>query len=206
MKKEIRNNIIVAVCTTTFVLSIMNSYRINLNEVNARHANEIKIINKKYKQQSDKMMKDKQELIKKNDQLNKENEGLKNQMKSINEKFPILTSTLSRGGSILYLGKIRATAYSLAVADCEKGRGDAGYGITTSGKYVTPWQTVAMDKSIPFGTRVYIPYFKDYPNHGVFINEDHGGAIEGNRIDIFMEDSKECDIFGVKYLDIYVIK
>jgi 3D (Asp-Asp-Asp) domain-containing protein len=56
--------------------------------------------------------------------------------------------------------------------------------ITSTG--TTPkWGTIAVDPTvIPYGTKVYIPQFDK-----VFIAEDCGGAIKGNKIDIFMNDS-----------------
>jgi len=193
-------------CVICGVLLIMNGYRIDINNINARHDSEIKSIQTTHKAELDKLNKERQELIKKVNELNKENESIKQQQSDVNPQSPLKSSTISRGGSFVYMGKMRATAYSLSVSDCEKTPDDPAYGITTSGKYAEAWHTVAMSRDIPFGTRVYIPYFGDGPNGGIFVCEDRGGAIHGNRIDIFMDSSADCNQFGVRYLDVYVVK
>ena len=61
--------------------------------------------------------------------------------------------------------------------------------------------TIAVDPAvIPLGSRVYIPQFNK-----VFIAEDTGSAIKGNRIDIYMKDYDTCMNWGIKYIDIYIL-
>ena len=61
--------------------------------------------------------------------------------------------------------------------------------------------TIAVDPAvIPLGSRVYIPQFNK-----VFIAEDTGSAIKGNRIDIYMKDYDTCMEWGIKYIDIYIL-
>lgn len=64
------------------------------------------------------------------------------------------------------------------------------------------WGVIAVDPNvIPFGTKVYIPQFDK-----VFIAEDTGGAIKGNKIDIFMENSDDAINWGRRNIDIYILK
>ena len=84
--------------------------------------------------------------------------------------------------------KVRATAY------CNDP-------ITSTGKKPRPYHTLAVDpKIIPYGTRVYIPEFNK-----VFIAEDCGGAIKGNRIDIYMNNEFECRQWGVRNITIIIL-
>lgn len=84
---------------------------------------------------------------------------------------------------------VKATAY-------------AGDTITSTGTVPTVGTTIAVDPTvIPYGTKVYIPEFDN-----VFIAEDCGSAIKGNRIDIFMENETKCNEWGVKNITIYVLK
>lgn len=84
--------------------------------------------------------------------------------------------------------KVRATAY------CNDP-------ITSTGKKPRPYHTLAVDpKIIPYGTRVYIPEFNK-----VFIAEDCGGAIKGNRIDIYMNNEYECRQWGVRNITIIIL-
>lgn len=65
-------------------------------------------------------------------------------------------------------------------------------GITATGT-VAGMQTIAVDpKTIPLGSIVYIE------GMGWYKAEDKGGAIKGNRIDIFMGDYKKAREFGRK--------
>ena len=56
-----------------------------------------------------------------------------------------------------------------------------GNGITASGTAAIEGKTVAMSEEFPFGTRVIIGEHE-------YTCEDRGGFIEGNRIDIFVND------------------
>lgn len=89
------------------------------------------------------------------------------------------------------LGKkmtVSATAYS-------------GHTITATGT-VPKWGTIAVDPTIiPYGTKVYIPQFDKY-----FIAEDCGGGIKGNKIDIFMNSESQCNSWGKRTIDIYIVK
>lgn len=79
-------------------------------------------------------------------------------------------------------------------------------GITASGVKATQYCTIAAPKSIPFGTKVYIPYFKNAPNKGIFIVQDRGGAIGSNRIDVFFNTHQQALNFGRKNLEIYILE
>ncbi len=70
-----------------------------------------------------------------------------------------------------------------------------GDSITSTGKK-PKWGTIAVDPTvIPYGTKVYIPQFNK-----TFIAEDCGGAIKGNKIDIFMNDESSVYNWGRKVI------
>lgn len=132
---------------------------------------------------------------------------------------PILPSTIitpelaksenkvvSRGSNERNAKKFIVSAYTLREEECGRPKDYPNFGRTASGVQVTPWQTIAASRSIPFGTKVYIPYFKSAPNGGVFIVEDRGGAVDENEIDIYMTDLKSALTFGRRELDVYVLK
>lgn len=76
----------------------------------------------------------------------------------------------------------------------------SGDGITSTGT-VPRWGTIAVDpRVIPYGTRVYIPQFGM-----TFVAEDCGGAIKGNKIDIFMGSSSQAYSWGRRTIDIYIV-
>jgi 3D (Asp-Asp-Asp) domain-containing protein len=74
--------------------------------------------------------------------------------------------------------------------------------ISATGTIPTEGITLAADpKVIPFGTKVYIPAFNK-----VFVVEDCGSAIKNNRIDIYMDDYDKCMEWGIRDIQIYILK
>ena len=87
----------------------------------------------------------------------------------------------------------RATAY----CPCVECSGGYGY-ITATGAKATAGRTIAVDPSvIPFGTEVII-------NGHTYIAEDTGGAIKGNRIDIFFDNHAEASNFGLQTVEVVI--
>lgn len=61
--------------------------------------------------------------------------------------------------------------------------------------------TVAVDPSvIPLGTRLYIP------GYGFGIAQDTGGAIKGNKIDVFVNSYDEAYRWGIRTVKVYILK
>lgn len=59
---------------------------------------------------------------------------------------------------------------------------------------------IAVDpKVIPLGTRVYVE------GYGYATAEDTGGAIKGNRIDVFLNSNSECINWGRRNVKIYIL-
>lgn len=81
-----------------------------------------------------------------------------------------------------------------------------GDGITASGTKATAKRTIAASSSYSFGTEFYIPYFRNQSNRGIFVVEDRGGAIKGNRIDIYFDTHQEALNFGRRTLKVYVLE
>lgn len=77
------------------------------------------------------------------------------------------------------------TAYCPCAKCC--GKSD---GVTASGVKAVEGITVAMDKSIPFGTKIYID------GVGERIAQDRGGAIKGNKIDLYFDSHEDALKWG----------
>lgn len=114
-------------------------------------------------------------------------------------------ATASRGGKVgepVYasehgekLGKFVITAYCTCRICCGV---YSGRNRTASGTVPTSNRTIAVDTSvIPFGTKVVI-------NGQVYVAEDRGGAIKGNRIDMFFMTHKEALRWGRRTMDVYL--
>ena len=93
---------------------------------------------------------------------------------------------------------MRVTAY----CPCSKCCGQYADGITASGHKIQPGDTfVAADKRYSFGTEMIVPGYNDGRTVKVL---DRGGAIKGNRLDVFFHSHQEALEWGVKYLDVQV--
>lgn len=100
--------------------------------------------------------------------------------------------------------KANATAlgnYKLTFYDpCVECNGN-NLALTATGTTLTEGRTIAVDPSIiPLGSRVFIE------GYGVFIAEDTGGAIKGNKIDIAVSTHERANELGVQYANVYLLK
>ena len=98
-----------------------------------------------------------------------------------------------------------ATAYDLSFQSCGKMPGQAGYGVTASGTRAH-YGTVAVDpRVIPLGTRMYIESADGSFVYGYCVAEDTGGAIKGNKVDLFFNTYGECMQFGRRNVKVYIL-
>jgi len=106
-----------------------------------------------------------------------------------------VTSRFSRSSGVTTAtsGKYKVTAYCACIKCCGKTNG-----ITASGTMATANRTIAAPSTFAFGTQVVI-------NGQTYTVEDRGGAIQGNRIDVYMNSHSEALAWGVRYLDVEVL-
>lgn len=100
---------------------------------------------------------------------------------------------------------VKSTAYTADFKSTGKRPGDPGFGRTATGtkarRDVNGYSTVAIDpRVIPYGTKLYIE------GYGYAIAEDTGGAIKGNKIDVFFNSNAECMQWGVRYVTVHILK
>lgn len=91
------------------------------------------------------------------------------------------------------------TAYTLREHETGKPKGHPAYGITASGERVQEGKTIACPPSMPFGTKVYMPYFDQE-----FECQDRGGAITEGKLDVYMERVEDALKFGRRELEVLV--
>ena len=121
--------------------------------------------------------------------LNKSNRQLFSQLTSAESALETL-----KQNPISYVGKFKITYYCACKQCC--GKDD---GITASGVKVQEGITVAADTSIlPFGTKIYIKGI------GWRTVQDRGGAIKGNRLDIYIPSHNDPMPYNVQNLDVWV--
>jgi 3D (Asp-Asp-Asp) domain-containing protein len=96
-----------------------------------------------------------------------------------------------------YLGECTISHY----CPCEKccGKHD---GITATGTQATEGRTVAVDPSvIPYGTEISV-YYED-GRIETYTAEDCGGAIKGNRLDVYMDSHEAALVAGMTTGSVY---
>ena len=75
-----------------------------------------------------------------------------------------------------------------------------GTGLTSIG-LVAARGIVAVDpRVIPYYTKMYIP------GYGIAIAGDTGGAIRGNRVDLFMDSYEEAINWGRRNVEVYILE
>ena len=90
--------------------------------------------------------------------------------------------------------KFNASAYCGCAKCCGKTTGT-----TASGTKATAGRTVAMSSKYAFGTKVEIK------GYGTYTVEDRGGAIKGNKIDIYFDNHQDALNFGRKTVYLRVV-
>lgn len=99
--------------------------------------------------------------------------------------------------------KVVATGYTAGAESTGKSPGHPQYGITYSGVNVTRdlYSTIAADLSVfPLGTILYIP------DYGYGVVADKGGAIKGDKIDLYYPTVDQVySEWGKREVDVYVI-
>lgn len=102
--------------------------------------------------------------------------------------------------------KMTATAYDISFESCGKYPGDKNYGITRSGTKVRPGVVAVDPKVIPLGSKLYIKSTDGSKDYGIASAEDIGGAIKGNRIDLYFESPKDVKKYGRRKVLVYILK
>lgn len=125
------------------------------------------------------------------DDVQQQLDELKETHESTQQKVEDIRREVSRGYSRSM--DVVVTAYDLSEASCGKGESHPSYGITATGRSLAGHtlesaRAIAVDPSvIPLGSKVRIK-FKDadmQQYNGIYTACDTGGAISGNRIDLF---------------------
>ena len=108
----------------------------------------------------------------------------------------VVQNNVSRGENFRYsrMITVKATAY------------DPSAGAMTATGRRAQVGVIAVDpRVIPLGTRLYVEAVDGSWTYGYCIAGDTGGAIKGNRIDLFFNTNAEAMRFGVKQANVYIL-
>ena len=126
--------------------------------------------------------------------LKTQNMTLQNELKEAQDLKDVLSDAS-------YIGEFEITYYTANFESTGKNPGDKGYGITKSGEPVKENYTAATDWSVlPKGTIIYIE------GVGIRVSTDTGGAIKGEKIDVFEPSYDVAMEKGRHMAGVYVIK
>jgi 3D (Asp-Asp-Asp) domain-containing protein len=155
-------------------------------------------------------------LLAKYDQLNtklqKKNAALQKQVEELQgdkQGLEFAISKLKQDGTFymnghMYFAKQTITAHASAYTQSDEEQ--TADGITASGEPVKEGRTIAVDSStIPLGTLVYIESDSPYVG-GFYVASDTGGAIKGDRIDIFMQSKQQALNFGRQDIKVTILQ
>lgn len=99
-----------------------------------------------------------------------------------------------------------ATAYDVTFESTGKNPDHPQYGITRSGTKVRPGVVAVDPKVIPLGTKLYVKSLDGNADYGFASAEDTGGAIKGNKIDLYFESPEDVKKYGRKNVLVYVLE
>jgi 3D (Asp-Asp-Asp) domain-containing protein len=94
---------------------------------------------------------------------------------------------------------MNASAYTAGFGCTGKHPWDPWYGITASGRRVQPGIVSVDPTVIPLGTHLYVE------GYGFSVAADVGGAIKGNKIDLYYEEIEDALRFGRRDLTVYIL-
>lgn len=119
---------------------------------------------------------------------------------SPDEEFEVGKIPASRPTNYSRVETFTATAYDASPED-----NGPWAGVTSTGMKMG-YGVIAVDpKVIPYGTRMYIESVDGQYVYGYAIAGDCGGAIKGNRVDLFYWSKAQCNQFGRRAVNIYFL-
>lgn len=119
----------------------------------------------------------------------------------------VLNHKTARGEVVRYrkVMDMKATAYTASYKDTGKHPDHPQFGITYTGIRARKGVIAVDPKVIPLGTRVYVEIAGSTPDYGYAVAGDIGGAIKGNKIDLYYDDQSYVDKWGVKNVKVYIL-
>ena len=102
------------------------------------------------------------------------------------------------------IDNVTVTHYCICQKCCGKSPDHPAYGITASGRYATPYVSVAVDPSvIPLGSDVLVDYGDGVIEY--YRADDTGSGVGGKHIDLCVSNHQEARNLGVRTATVYVV-
>lgn len=122
------------------------------------------------------------------------------------EALPASSVKVGNGTITTPSGEVLSYSHTLTVEATAYTKTDEGCGDWTATGTLARYGAIAVDpRVIPYGTRMYIVSNDGTYVYGIATAEDCGGAINGNRIDLYYDTTAECFQFGRRDCTIYFL-
>lgn len=186
----------VCMCATLFVGYKCFEYKKSVNKLEEQ----VEELETKMYAQNDKI----NELNNKIKHINDTIESLKEN--NVENETELTCLEVKEEPMLVSLGEFKLTAYCSCQKCCGKWalnrpKDENGNEIVigSSGEVLIPKVSIAVDTSvIPHGSEVVI-------NGNTYIAHDTGGAIKGNRIDVYHDNHQEAREFAVQYAEVFLV-
>jgi 3D (Asp-Asp-Asp) domain-containing protein/DNA-binding transcriptional MerR regulator len=185
------------------------------NKTLEQQKKQITAVTEKLSTELDELKESKEAIAKENKKLQEQNQALAEQLREAKEyprglstRSSVKATSVSQSKSSVPPSKSNqsnqsiktingvGTAYNANCKGCS--------GVTASGKKVGNGM-IAMADWVPLGTKVRITC-PSYPSiNGIYTVEDRGGAIKGNKVDIFMTTYSDAIDFGRRDIKIEIL-
>lgn len=195
--------IMAALCVICIVITIYTSYQYTqykklVDELN----NKVVELETKIDTQNNEFVSEINKMTEYIDEIKKEIQEKENVE---NEIEPTCLET-EEESTLVSLGEFKLTAYCSCQKCCGKwalnrpvDENGNEIVIGSSGEVLIPKVSIAVDTSvIPHGSEVVI-------NGNTYIAHDTGGAIKGNRIDVYHDNHQEAREFAVQYAEVFLV-
>lgn len=119
------------------------------------------------------------------------------EIKEIGTKVPVKKTIANSNKSVPVSRGSQSSVKTITVEATAYYAGDK----TASGTKPRANRTIAASSNYSFGTKMYIPALGN-----TYVVEDRGGAVTGNKIDIYFNTREECVRFGRRSLQVQVLR
>lgn len=129
-----------------------------------------------------------------------------NGVSKIGERINVIETSRSEVLRYSKVLTVTATAYDLSYQSTGKTPSSPGYGITATGMKARRGVIAVDPKVIPLYSRLYIESPDGSWCYGYAVAGDTGGAIKGNKIDLFFPSHSEAINFGRRTAKVYILE
>lgn len=195
--------ILVVLCAICMVVTVSTAYQCNqhkklIDELN----NKIVELETKIDTQDDELVNEMNKMMEYIDEIKREIQKKEN----VENEIELTCLEVEEEPTLVSLGEFKLTAYCSCQKCCGKWalnrpKDENGNEIVigSSGEVLIPKVSIAVDTSvIPHGSEIVI-------NGNTYIAHDTGGAIKGNRIDVYHDNHQEAREFAVQYAEVFLV-